>query len=561
MPAPPSIGRDAIDRTDSSIHDAWKPSCVPGEDVCRGRIAGESESVMITVRRSCLAKVAALLTVAAIALFSMLGCGGGTSSNMSPEPSPPPPPPPQQFMLTRLSTDTFSNPDSQHATEVEPGIAASGSTIVSAFQVGRRFTGGASDIGFATSTNSGTSWTNGVLPGLTVAVGGTYLAASDPVVAFDKAHAVWIVASLLIASGADQVAVSRSADALNWRNPVLVSSTTDADKQWISCDNTSSSPFFGHCYMEWDDPSQPANGLIWMSTSTDGGLTWSAAVNTAGLSTGIGGQPVTLPNGTVVVPIENALGTQMLAFTSTDGGVTWNTPVTISAITDHIVAGNLRTSSLPAAAVDATGRVYVVWQDCRFRTACSSNDIVLSTSSDGSNWTAPVGIPIDAVTGTVDHFIPALAVDPATSAGSAHLALTYYYYPVALCTTATCQLEVGFVTSQDGGNTWTAPTTMTGSMSLSWLPSTTSGVMVGDYTAVAFSNSHAYAVFAVARANSGTTFDEATYANTNALLAALDQSIVRAAIKAEAAVIKHSVHGPRKFYDLDHEHPIQPRKK
>src|SRR5689334_18448321 len=55
--------------------------------------------------------------------------------------------------LTRLSTDTFSNSSSQHKTEVEPDTFVSGSTIVSAFQVGRIFSGGASDIGWATSNN------------------------------------------------------------------------------------------------------------------------------------------------------------------------------------------------------------------------------------------------------------------------------------------------------------------------------------------------------------------------------------------------------------------------
>ena len=56
--------------------------------------------------------------------------------------------------LLQLSSDTFTNPDSQHATEVEPDTFAFGSTIVSAFQVGRFFNGGASDIGFATSSSS-----------------------------------------------------------------------------------------------------------------------------------------------------------------------------------------------------------------------------------------------------------------------------------------------------------------------------------------------------------------------------------------------------------------------
>lgn len=497
-----------------------------------------------------------LHTAVVLALLWIAGCGGGQTTPSEPSQ----PPPPQQFALTRLSTDTFTNSDSQHATEVEPGIFASGATIVTAFQIGRRYNGGASDIGFATSTNGGASWSNGSLPGLTVSAGGAYLAASDPSVVFDKAHGVWIVTSLLIASNTELVAVSRSANAMSWGSPIIVSATNDADKQWIACDNTSTSPFFGHCYMEWDDPSTPANGLIWMSTSIDGGLTWSAAVNTAGLGTGIGGQPVVQPNGNVVVPILNTDGTLMLAFTSTDGGASWNAPVTIANITDHLVAGNMRTIALPSASMDATGRVYVVWQDCRFRSACASNDIVLTTSSDGSNWTAPVGIPIDAVTSTVDHFIPVIAVDPATSGGSARLALTYYFYPVGQCTAATCQLEVGFISSQDGGNTWSAPITMAGPMSLSWLPNTSSGVMVGDYTAIAFSNGQAYAAIAVAKANSGTAFDEAIYTNANALPLAASQSL-HAATKAASAVTRISDHGPRKFYDLDHEHPIQPRKK
>ena len=109
---------------------------------------------MATPRRGGVTKACSAFTLATLALFSMSGCGSGQSTPS--EPSQPP--------LTRLSTDTFTNSDSQHATEVEPGIFASGATILTAFQIGRRFNGGASDIGFAISTNGGTSWTNGVLP-------------------------------------------------------------------------------------------------------------------------------------------------------------------------------------------------------------------------------------------------------------------------------------------------------------------------------------------------------------------------------------------------------------
>src|SRR5580704_16047273 len=517
-----------------------------------------SLQVSIRVARMGLLWNAAISALSAGLLLSSLSCGGSSASS---EPAPPPPiPPTPPAGLTQLSSDTFTNPESQHATEVEPGMASFGSTLVAAFQVGRIFGGGSSDIGFATSTNAGANWSSGLLPALTKFQGsGPYNAASDPSVAFDQAHGVWMIASLAIETGSDIVVVSRSADARTWGNPISVSSTPDADKQWITCDNNSSSQFYGHCYIEWDDPSKPANGLIWMSTCADGGQTWSAAVNTADLATGVGGQPIVGANGLVVVPIENADGTQMLAFTSSDGGASWSSTVMISTITDHIVAGNLRTSSLPAAAVDASGRVYVVWQDCRFRMNCASNDIVISTSSDGSNWTAPAGIPIDAVSSTVDHFIPGLAVDPATSGGSAHLALTYYFYPNAACTAATCQLDVGFISSSDGGNTWNAPTTLAGPMFLAWLPGTSSGVMVGDYISTAYSNGQAHAVFAVASANNGMVFSEAMFTPTNALPQM--NSSARVAMRADAAVTRQADHPPRKFYDLDHEHPIPRRTK
>jgi hypothetical protein len=125
-----------------------------------------------------------------LTLSFLVACGGGSSS--SPSVTPPPPPTPE-IAETRLSTDTFTNPESQHATEVEPGAFAFGSTIVTAFQVGRIFGGGASDIGFATSTNSGASWSSGLLPGTTVFQGGTFSAISDPAVAFDAAHNAWMI--------------------------------------------------------------------------------------------------------------------------------------------------------------------------------------------------------------------------------------------------------------------------------------------------------------------------------------------------------------------------------
>jgi hypothetical protein len=97
--------------------------------------------------------------------------------------------------LTQISSDPFQNKTSQHMTEVEPDTFAFGSTVVSAFQEGRFFSGGASDIGFATSTDGGRTFVHGNLP-ITIFAGGPYDRASDAVVAFDARHHVWLISSL-----------------------------------------------------------------------------------------------------------------------------------------------------------------------------------------------------------------------------------------------------------------------------------------------------------------------------------------------------------------------------
>jgi hypothetical protein len=315
------------------------------------------------------------------------------------------------------------------------------------------------------------------------------------------------------------------------------------DKDWIVCDNTATSPFYGHCYVQWDSINHV---LVAMSASADGGLTWQAPLNTADMLHGGAAQPLVQPNGTVIVPLEQQLAVNMLAFTSTDGGASWNASTVISTITDHTEAGNLRSGPLPSAEIDAAGTVYVVWSDCRFRTNCSSNDLVLSTSSDGVTWTPPARIPIDPVSSTADHFIPGLAVDRTTSGNTAHLTLTYYYYPVSDCGTL-CDLYVGFVTSQDGGQSWSAPVQLAAPMETDWLANTSGGVMVGDYISGSYVNGNPFAVFAVANANSGTVFDEAMYTTAQPMIP--PASSLRFSSRGEKPVPNaKSDHAPRKVY-------------
>jgi hypothetical protein len=396
--------------------------------------------------------------------------------------------------VVQISADPYTPanaPSGEHATEVEPDTFAWGSTMVSAFQVGRVFNGGATDIGWAISTNGGVSSTHGFLPGTSreAMQPGPFFSVSDPSVAYDARHGVWIISWLgahFSGGGVVDVMVSRSTDGgLTWGAPVTVAATgVFYDKNWTACDNTPASRFYGHCYTEFDNAS--AGDLELMSTSAEGGLTWGAPTPTADNAHGLGGQPVVQPSGRVVVPYEGLSGASGIrSFSSDDGGATWNASVQISTRMSHTVPG-VRTSPLPSAEINRDGTVYVVWQDRRFEPGGTANDIVLSTSADGTTWSPVTRIPLDPIGSNIDHFIPGLAVDRTTAGPSTALALTYYTEQPAGCSGSTCEIQASFCSSLNNGQTWTAPQKLSDPMQLGWIAPTTQGAMVGDYMSTSF---------------------------------------------------------------------------
>jgi hypothetical protein len=413
--------------------------------------------------------------------------------------------------LTTVSNDPYTTTQNFHRTELEPDTYSFGSTTVAVFQVGRFSDGGANNIGWATTTNNGATWTNGFLPGTTIYAtpAGTWARISDPTVAYDAKHDVWMANGLGIDASATgkSILVNRSTTGgTSWTNPVTVSTGGGSnfyDKNWIACDNTATSPNYGNCYIQWDDAFQ--SNQLRMSRSTDGGVTWSSSsVPSASV---IGGQPVTLPNGNVVVPISNAFGSTAQTFISTNGGVSYTGPNTISSIQVHGVAGNLRDGGgLISAEVDGGGTIFVAWHDCRFRSGCNANDIVFSTSTNGTSWTAVKRIPIAGTSSTVDAFIPGIGVDRATSGSTAHVGVTFYFYPQTSCTSTTCKLNAGYISSTNGGASWGSPVKVLGPINLKGLPLTTQGYMVGDYISTSFgSNGKAYPVISNATGSSCVT--------------------------------------------------------
>jgi hypothetical protein len=409
-----------------------------------------------------------------------------------------------ELVSRRISVDPYANADSQHETAVEPDSASWGDTVVAVYQLGRRESGAAANIGSAVSRDDGRTWTRAQLPNTTVNAvpPGPEVAASDPVVAYDAVHGVWIAATLTLERNSSHVFTARSTDGEHWAAPVDAAEGPILDKDWISCDNGAASPFHGRCYLEYTDDQK---NITVSQFSTDGGLTWSTPVRAGSVL--VGTQPVVQPNGTLVVVAgnytdEDALSGSMVALRSADGGATFST----STVSDLHAADNtpMRAISLPSVEADSNGALYATWSDCRFRAGCTKNDLVLTTSSDGITWTAPTRI-----TSGTDAFIPGLAADPSHPG---RLAVVYMHY-YGTCTRAPCLLGASIVQSDNGGKTWNAPQRLDAQpFSTNWLPRAEGGRMVGDYLSTSYAGSRVVPVFALATSPLKNRFREAIFA-------------------------------------------------
>ena len=410
-----------------------------------------------------------------------------------------------------VARDGYRAP-AQHATIAEPDTFSWGNVVVTAFQAGRFRDGGAVNTGWATSRDAGRTWRSGLLPALTVASrpAGRWRRASDPVVAYDAAHGVWLIASLAFSAGdAAAVVVSRSTDGLNWGAPVTVVEAPSRpdlvlDKEWIVCDSGALSAHRGSCYVAYSDFRSVR---MEFQASRDGGLTWEPPVATpdnAGRASMRGRwapapQPVVQPDGDLIVPYYDE--TRVASARSADGGRSFSPSVTV-APTAFKPTPDLRAPPLPSAEVDRAGTVYVVWPDCRARPSCGFDDLVLSSSADGISWSPATRIPIVPRSSRSDLVIPGLAVDRSRTG---RLAVAYYVFRSAAL------LDVGFISSSNGGRSWSPPRRLNAqTMRLDWIAQA-GGAMVGDYISASFAGGRAVAAFPVATARS-TRFDQPLFA-------------------------------------------------
>ena len=427
-----------------------------------------------------------------------------------------------EVVSRQISSDRTSDPIGQHATQAEPDTFAFGSTIVSVFQNGRTFGGGAVAIGFSTSTDGGATWRTGLLPGVSDSSPrpGPSERASDPVVAYDAAHRVWLAATLGISERTSSfyLYVNRSPDGLTWSDPVaaVTGPTGDLDKEWITCDNGTASPFRGNCYLSY---FHVGSRELRTTTTRDGGLTWSTPVANSPIPPRRGRLQRRAADRTAERPARRRL----LGLRRPEREHPRRCPGHAIEGRRSIVLRARRESrssrprtfpryerfALASAEVDGSGRAFVVWEGCPGGGACSASRIVMSTSVDGVTWT-----PAQAVTTgsqAVDHFLPGIGANPAATG---RLALVYHSIPDDCANVPTCPgIDVFHTRSTDGGRTWSRQQRLTAEpIELDSIARTRLGLMLADYVSTSFVRGRPVSVFMLASPRISGRFRQATFA-------------------------------------------------
>ncbi len=304
-----------------------------------------------------------------------------------------------------------------------------------------------------TSTDGGLTWINQAAP----LVGPNSVHQSDPVNIFSDtgvAYACYLGYNDGGGFADTGIYVTRSTDGgLTWNNTVLAvaeGGSYSTDKQWLAIDNNPTSPFYHRLYLSWTEFGV-CNGCIHFVYSSDGGLTWSnQAFQLSSSNSGLQfSMPTVLGNGNVFVNWAN--GSNIAARTSTDGGVTFSPQVTIGTMNTNLTmpGRNWRISAIPVAAADRStpGRIAIIWNDGR-NNGTNGVDIYSIHSTDGgATWSAPARVNDDPPGVVRQQAEPWVTTSPN---GLFHA----IWYDEREDSSANIVFNIYYAQSSDGGATW-----------------------------------------------------------------------------------------------------------
>ena len=259
-------------------------------------------------------------------------------------------------------------------TKSEGSIAAWGDYVLASWMDGM----GPQYLGYAYSTNGGQTFTDSGAP--PVPAGWAWW--SDPIVTVDEKTGTFyfcgLVEPIADTHGIGVVSASFSGGALHWGTPVLArsvnSSSMALEQPRLVADSTT-----GNLYLTCTTFDRPTGDHIDFQRSTDGGATWTRAVQISGaLDDGRvhGSRPAVGPAGELVVTwaaIGRGPEDHIRLRRSIDQGERWAAEVTPAACYTNFGTGapgsnRERGIDLPAIAVDRTtgpdrGRIHLAWTE------------------------------------------------------------------------------------------------------------------------------------------------------------------------------------------------------
>ncbi len=209
---------------------------------------------------------------------------------------------------------------------------------------------------------------------------------TDPAVAFDNFGTAFLIGEPLKfnpnkvgtsedLTGLGMVAYRSKDGGKTWENPIQLSTDSHDDKQWVVCDNTPSSPFYGNIYAAWG-----ASSPLRFARSTDHGDTWKGKGNEPSgsslFSSTFAPELSVSPDGTLHILWHNDSSSEIRYIRSTDGGNTFE-PMKVVVSGMESLRGNLQETGNWPHFDDGKFRVITLVTDC-----VAANKVVIAAWAD-----------------------------------------------------------------------------------------------------------------------------------------------------------------------------------
>lgn len=293
-------------------------------------------------------------------------------------------------------------------------LLASANTLLGAFQYNQ---------GFYASLDGGVTWTGAdQLQNIP-----TNKVDGDPSVAFGADGTGYLTSIAAGSFGTAGYWFQKSADGgRNWSTGIKGNSGANFDKEMITADNLTSSPFANNFYCSWTDFNS-GNGAVAFNRSTDKGATFSSELilRNGNVGFGQGTNVQTGPNGEVYVcwadhkQVVSPYKADGMGFTkSNNGGVSFTAASVIFPYRGTRVDGNdatynfTRVNDFPSMAVDKSttsrrGRIYIAYPEAN--NADQHSEIkVRYSDNQGATWSSGVVVNIPNAR---QSFFPWVTVD------------------------------------------------------------------------------------------------------------------------------------------------------